>query len=99
MTNFKRRDFLKTISAAAIVPAVMPHVEALAKTPAPAGLPDIPTCESMRSITMTHKFLDLYAWPGLTNQWGCAQASMDVVAIRSIAFPPYAQGEMNIAPA
>ena len=62
------------------------------------SLPDIPTCESMRSITMTHKFLDLYAWPGLTNQWGCAQASMDVVAIRSIAFPPYAQGEMNVAP-
>jgi len=98
MTNFKRREFLKTISAAALVPAVMPHIEALAETPAPHGLPDIPTCESMRSITMTHKFLDLYAWPGLTNQWGCAQASMDVVAIRSIAFPPYAQGEMNVAP-
>jgi hypothetical protein len=84
------------MSAAALVPAVMPHVEALAE--APAGLPDIPTCESMRSVTMTHKFLDLYAWPGLTNQWGCAQASMDVVAIRSVAFPPYAQGEMNVAP-
>jgi hypothetical protein len=66
---------------------------------ATSPLPDIPTCESMRSVTMTHKFLDLYAWPGLTNQWGCAQASMDVVAVRSIAFPPYAQGEMNVAPA
>ena len=98
MTNFKRRDFLKTLSVAALVPAVMPHVEAMAETPAVPGLPDIPTCESMRSITMTHKFLDLYAWPGLTNQWGCAQASMDVVAIRSTAFPPYAQGEMNVAP-
>src|SRR3954452_10082947 len=95
--NLKRRDFLKSVSAAALVPAVMPHIDALAE--APAGLPDIPTCESMRSVTMTHKFLDLYAWPGLTNQWGCAQASMDVVAVRSIAFPPYAQGEMNIAPA
>lgn len=73
-------------------------MDALAETDLQQGLPDIPTCESMRSITMTHKFLDLYAWPGLTNQWGCAQASMDVVAIRSIAFPPFAQGEMNVAP-
>ena len=65
---------------------------------AAAPLPDIPTCASMRSVTMTHKFLDLYAWPGLTNQWGCAQAAMDVTAVRSIAFPPFAQGEMNVAP-
>ena len=98
MTNIQRRDFLKTVSAAAIIPAVIPHIDALAETAAPAMLPDIPTCESMQSITMTHKFLDLYAWPGLTNQWGCAQASMDVVAVRSIAFPPLAQGEMNVAP-
>jgi hypothetical protein len=98
MTNLKRREFLKTVSAAALVPAVLPQLESYAETALPASLPDIPTCESMRSITMTHKFLDLYAWPGLTNQWGCAQASMDVVAIRSIAFPPYAQGEMNVAP-
>jgi hypothetical protein len=101
MGKFKRREFLKTISAAAVLPAVLPYVKA---APAPSiatlnPLPDIPTCESMRSITMSHKFLDLYAWPGLTNQWGCAQASMDVTAIRSIAFPPFAQGEMNIAPA
>src|SRR4051812_48135042 len=99
MAIFKRRDFLKTISAAALVPTVLPHIETLAGSPLPPpSLPDIPTCESMRSITMTHKFLDLYAWPGLTNQWGCAQASMDIVAIRSIAFPPFAQGEMNVAP-
>ncbi|MCC6329540.1 MAG: hypothetical protein IT174_13575 [Acidobacteria bacterium] len=99
----QRRDFLKSISAAAAVPAVMSTVgrDAAAETSprfAAAALPDIPTCESMRSVTMTHKFLDLYAWPGLTNQWGCAQASMDVTAIRSIAFPPFAQGEMNVAP-
>jgi hypothetical protein len=101
MNDIKRRDFLKTVTAAAIVPVVLRKDTPAAET-APAAtspLPDIPTCESMRSVTMTHKFLDLYAWPGLTNQWGCAQASMDVVAVRSIAFPPYAQGEMNIAPA
>lgn len=66
--------------------------------PKSVPLPDIPTIDSMRSIVMTHKFGDLYALPGLTNQWGCAQAAMDVVAVRSIAFPPFAQGEMNVAP-
>jgi len=107
MDKLKRREFLKTISAAAVVPAVLGTAgQANAESnagPVPAAkaaapLPDIPTCESMRSTTMTHKFLDLYAWPGLTNQWGCAQASMDVTAVRSIAFPPFAQGEMNVAP-
>ncbi|MGD9631316.1 MAG: hypothetical protein AB7V18_18920 [Pyrinomonadaceae bacterium] len=97
MDNFKRRDFLKAITAAAAVPSVLKATTPLTGEPLPP-LPDIPTCASMRSITMTHKFLDLYAWPGLTNQWGCAQASMDVTAVRSIAFPPFAQGEMNVAP-
>lgn len=102
MSEIKRRDFLKAISAAAAVPAVIraeAEVGQLFPTAAvPVPLPDIPTCDSMRSVTMTHKFGDLYAWPGLTNQWGCAQAAMDVVAVRSIAFPPFAQGEMNVAP-
>ncbi|MEP6848841.1 MAG: hypothetical protein ABI999_08280, partial [Acidobacteriota bacterium] len=103
MSGIKRRDFLKTVSAAAAVPAIL-KAETSAFPVGPfleersTSLPDIPTCDSMRSVTMTHKFLDLYAWPGLTNQWGCAQAAMDVVAVRSIAFPPYAQGEMNVAP-
>lgn len=100
MEDLKRRDFLKAMSAAAAVPVVLKAVNAEPDAAGPAlpPLPDIPTCESMRTITMTHKFLDLYAWPGLTNQWGCAQASMDVTAVRSIAFPPFAQGEMNVAP-
>src|SRR5678809_568865 len=102
MEKVRRRDFLKAISTTVLVPAI-----ANAKNFAPSSeptviaappLPDIPTCASMRSVTMTHKFLDLYAWPGLTNQWGCAQAAMDVTAVRSIAFPPFAQGEMNVAP-
>ena len=103
MSPIKRRDFLKTMSAAAVVPAVLkaePLADSLgfARHTEPDPLPDIPTCDSMRSVVMTHKFGDLYAWPGLTNQWGCAQAAMDVAAVRSIAFPPYAQGEMNVAP-
>ena len=105
MDKMKRREFLKSVSAAAVVPAVMnsagDSVFAGSDSKAVSArvpLPDIPTCESMRSITMTHKFLDLYAWPGLTNQWGCAQSAMDVSGVRSIAFPPFAQGEMNVAP-
>ncbi len=103
MSEFKRRDFLKTITAAVATPAILKFT-GFANTkpyefePSAEPIPDIPTCESMRSVTMTHKFLDLFNPPGLTNQWGCAQAAMDVVAVRSIAFPPFAQGEMNVAP-
>ncbi|MGB7070307.1 MAG: hypothetical protein WBD22_12500 [Pyrinomonadaceae bacterium] len=100
MSNFKRRDFIKAISAAVAAPAVLKGT-ALAETAEvlqAQALPDIPTVESMRSVVMPHKFLDLFNPPGLTNQWGCAQAAMDVAAVRSIAFPPFAQGEMNVAP-
>jgi len=104
MEKFRRREFLKTITAAVAVPAVLGAKDVTAESrevnfqSQPVGLPDIPTCESMRSIVMSHKFLDLFNPPGLTNQWGCAQAAMDVTAVRSIAFPPFAQGEMNVAP-
>lgn len=102
MDKFKRREFLKAISAGVAIPAVLGSKSLASETSTEqvraAILPDIPTCESMRSIVMTHKFLDLFNPPGLTNQWGCAQAAMDVAAVRSIAFPPFAQGEMNVAP-
>ena len=104
MSQFKRRDFLKTTVAGIAAGTVLKSTAFGKESPIPptapaaAPLPDIPTTDSMRSIVMTHKFGDLYSWPGLTNQWGCAQAAMDVVAVRSIAFPPFAQGEMNVAP-
>jgi hypothetical protein len=102
MDKMKRREFLKGISVAAVVPAAIKIAEAKTDaepvTQKAPPLPDIPTCASMRSTVMTHKFLDLFNPPGLTNQWGCAQAAMDVAAVRSIAFPPFAQGEMNVAP-
>jgi hypothetical protein len=107
MTEIKRRDFLKTTVAGIAAGAILngsaragndPVLPAPAQMAQQTGLPDIPTVESMRSIVMTHKFGDLFNPPGLTNQWGCAQAAMDAVAIRSIAFPPFAQGEMNVAP-
>lgn len=107
MSEIKRRDFLKTTLAGLAAGAalktgihakedLMPAPENIAVSSAP--LPDIPTVASTQSIWMTHKFGDLFNPPGLTNQWGCAQAAMDVVAVRSIAFPPFAQGEMNVAP-
>jgi hypothetical protein len=105
MKDFKRRDFLKLSAASSLSAAILTKTEnafaALSNKiaePALQSLPDIPTNQSMRSIVMTHKFGDLFNPPGLTNQWGCAQAAMDVVAVRSIAFPPFAQGEMNVAP-
>ena len=107
MSEIKRRDFLKTtiagIAAGAILKTnvsaesnLMPATDKLVGNV--ASLPDIPTVASTRSVVMTHRFGDLFNPPGLTNQWGCAQAAMDVVAVRSIAFPPFAQGEMNVAP-
>lgn len=104
MGKFERRDFLKTTVAGIAAGAILKSsafakesvIPEIAQTSAP--IPDIPTIDSMRSVVMTHKFGDLFNPPGLTNHWGCAQAAMDAVAVRSIAFPPYAQGEMNVAP-
>ena len=104
MSKFKRRDFIKAFSAAVAAPAILKTTALAGDGPAArtvkqtAPPPDIPTTESLRSTVMPHKFLDLFNPPGLTNQWGCAQAAMDVAAVRSIAFPPFAQGEMNVAP-
>src|SRR5258705_13942892 len=58
---------------------------------------DIRNLESMRTVSMPSRFGALFSPLGLTNQWGCAQAAMVVTGIRSIAFPPFAQGEMNTA--
>jgi hypothetical protein len=101
MSNFKRRDFIKAISAGLAAPGLLKadvFGHGSGDSQQAASLPDIPTVESVRSVLMTHKFGDLFNPPGLTNQWGCAQAAMDVAAVRSIAFPPFAQGEMNVAP-
>ena len=103
MSKLERRDFLKAATASLAVPALLKSETLGAanrpfREPAGAPLPDIPTSDSLQSVVMTHKFGDHFNPPGLTNQWGCAQAAMDVAAVRSIAFPPFAQGEMNVAP-
>lgn len=104
MSEIKRRDFLKSAATGIVAGSVLRFgangapVAVPETTESAAPLPDIPTVDSMRSIVMTHKFGDLFNPPGLTNHWGCAQAAVDIVAVRSIAFPPFAQGEMNVAP-
>jgi hypothetical protein len=106
MTEQKRRDFLKTTTAALMAPGILREFGIGVEHAGAQGSPrsnepvatDIPTVESLRTVTMPHRFGDLFNPPGLTNQWGCAQAAMDVSAIRSVAFPPFAQGEMNVAP-
>src|SRR6185295_4178363 len=106
MSEQKRRDFLKTTTAALVAPSIIREFafgadgidpQQTRRSNEPVAT-DIPTVESLRTVTMPHRFGDLFNPPGLTNQWGCAQAAMDVTAIRSVAFPPFAQGEMNVAP-
>lgn len=101
MSEQKRRDFLKTTTAALVAPAILREFAFAAdqnkgQRTQPIAT-DIPTVESLRTVTMPHRFGDLFNPPGLTNQWGCAQAAMDVTGVRSVAFPPFAQGEMNTA--
>ena len=101
MSEQKRRDFLKTTTAALVAPAILREFafgtdQQKTQRPEPVAT-DIPTVESLRTVTMPHRFGDLFNPPGLTNQWGCVQAAMDVTGVRSVAFPPFAQGEMNTA--
>src|SRR5215218_11133998 len=103
MSKFKRRDFLKLTAAGLTLPSLLPgavlaNEKQSSVEPIKLAADGIPAVATTRSVVMRHKFGDLFNPPGLTNQWGCAQAAMDVVAVRSIAFPPFAQGEMNVAP-
>ena len=78
MSELKRRDFLKTTVAGIAAGTLLKGSAKAENNPLPApeqmaqtkNLPDIPTCDSMRSVVMTHKFGDLFNPPGLTNQWG-----------------------------
>jgi hypothetical protein len=57
----------------------------------------IPTATSLRSVEMTHVYGDLFNPPAVTNFLGCAQAALDIVGVRSLSFPPFAQGEQSTA--
>ena len=93
-----RRQFLEvTTAAAAAWAARSSAAHAMTEQPdAPLDLA-VPTPASLRSVTMPHRFGDAFNPPALTNQWGCVQASLDVTGLRSMAFPPFAQGEQSTA--
>lgn len=50
----------------------------------------IPTVEDLRSSPMPHRMGDCYNPPGLTNFLGCVQSDVEITAIRSLNFPPFA---------
>jgi hypothetical protein len=50
--------------------------------------PHIPTVHDLASDVMTHQFDDMFNPPGLTNFLGSAQVDHDLVAVRSVNFPP-----------
>src|SRR5579862_2344466 len=84
MTEANRRDFFRLAALASLQTGVRA-----------AEVPSRPTCQSLASVAMPHRFGDLFNPPGLTNFLGCAQAALDMTAVRSVSFPPFAQGEIS----
>lgn len=52
-----------------------------------------PTCADLASDELEHRYDDMFNPPGLTNFLGAAQVDTDVVAVRSVNFPPFSQGD------
>ncbi len=57
---------------------------------AASPLSPVPALEELASDRMVHHLDDLFAAPGLQNEWGHAQATKSVSGITSITFPPFA---------
>ncbi|GAA0576621.1 hypothetical protein HPO96_15265 [Kribbella sandramycini] len=53
----------------------------------------IPRCADLASDVLTHTYDDMFNPPGLTNFLGTAQVDHDIVAIRSVNFPPFSHGD------
>lgn len=53
----------------------------------------IPTVEDLASDPLRHRFDDMFNPPGLTNFLGAAQVDHDLVAVRSVNFPPFSHGD------
>jgi hypothetical protein len=53
----------------------------------------IPTLDDLASDPLTHRFEDTFNPPGLTNFLGTAQVDHDLVAVRSVNFPPLTSGD------
>lgn len=55
--------------------------------------PSTPTLEDLESAPLRHRFEDMFNPPGLTNFLGAAQVDHDLVAVRSVNFPPIGTGD------
>jgi hypothetical protein len=53
----------------------------------------IPTLDDLAGDALTHRFEDTFNPPGLTNFLGAAQVDHDLVAVRSVNFPPLTSGD------
>src|SRR3954470_19139179 len=53
----------------------------------------IPTLDDLAGDPLTHRFEDTFNPPGLTNFLGSIQVDHDLVAVRSVAFPPLVSGD------
>jgi hypothetical protein len=53
----------------------------------------IPTLDDLAGDPLTHRFEDTFNPPGLTNFLGAAQVDHDLVALRSVNFPPLSSGD------
>ncbi|MBO0867550.1 MAG: hypothetical protein J2P15_03210, partial [Micromonosporaceae bacterium] len=53
----------------------------------------VPNCAELASDPLVHRYEDMFNPPGLTNFLGAVQTDHDVVAVRSVNFPPYSHGD------
>lgn len=58
-----------------------------------AGTGSVPALEDLESALLKHRFEDTFNPPGLTNFLGAAQVDHDLVALRSVNFPPVGTGD------
>ena len=56
----------------------------------------IPSLSDLTGDDLTHRFEDTFNPPGLTNFLGAAQVDHDLVAVRSVNFPPLTSGDTII---
>jgi hypothetical protein len=54
---------------------------------------DLPGLDDLASSPLTHEFGQLFNPPGLTNFLGAVQVDSDLVAVRSVNFPPVSEGD------
>jgi hypothetical protein len=52
-----------------------------------------PSCAELASDPLEHRYDDMFNPPGLTNFLGAAQVDHDVLAVRSVNFPPFSHGD------